>query len=46
MGDRAGLSSSGNDALASRLLDRLALGEGREDATVLERERDLESAAS
>jgi DNA-binding HxlR family transcriptional regulator len=46
MGDRAGLSSSGNDALASRLLDRLALGEGREDAAVLERERDLESAAS
>jgi hypothetical protein len=45
MGDRGGLSSSGNGALASTLLDRLALGEGRE-AAVVEPERDLESAAS
>jgi DNA-binding HxlR family transcriptional regulator len=44
MADRAGLSSSGNGSLASRLLDLLALGEGRE-AAVIERERDLESAA-
>ena len=44
MGDREGLSSSGNDSLAWTLLDRLALGEGRE-AAVLEPERDLESAA-
>jgi DNA-binding HxlR family transcriptional regulator len=45
MGDREGLSSSGNDSLASMLLDHLALGEGRE-AAALESERDLESAAS
>jgi DNA-binding HxlR family transcriptional regulator len=46
MGDRAGLSSSGDGALASTLLDLLALGEGHE-ASVIEhqRERDLESAA-
>jgi hypothetical protein len=44
MGDRGGLSSSGDGSLASTLLDRLALGEGRE-AAVLEPERDLESAA-
>ncbi len=44
MADREGLSSSGNTALASNLLDLLALGEGRE-AAVIEHERDLESAA-
>jgi DNA-binding HxlR family transcriptional regulator len=45
MGDRQGLSSSGNDSLASTLLDLLALGEGRE-AAVIDHEpaRDLESA--
>jgi DNA-binding HxlR family transcriptional regulator len=46
MGDRAGLSSSGNGSLASTLLDLLALGEGRETAMLEpERDRDLESAA-
>jgi DNA-binding HxlR family transcriptional regulator len=44
MGDRTALTSSGNVALASTLLDLLALGEGRE-AAVLEPARDLESAA-
>jgi DNA-binding HxlR family transcriptional regulator len=44
IGDRAALSGSGNGALASSLLDLLALGEGRE-AAVLEPARDLESAA-
>jgi hypothetical protein len=44
MGDRTALTSSGNVALASTLLDLLALGEGRE-AAVLEPQRDLESAA-
>jgi DNA-binding HxlR family transcriptional regulator len=43
-GDRTALASSGNGALASTLLDLLALGEGRE-AAVLEPQRDLESAA-
>jgi DNA-binding HxlR family transcriptional regulator len=43
MGDREGLSGSGNASLASTLLDLLALGEGRE-ASVIEHERDLESA--
>jgi len=43
MGDRAGLNSSGNASLASTLLDRLALGEGRE-AAVIDHARDLESA--
>jgi hypothetical protein len=43
MGDREGLSGSGNASLASTLLDILALGEGRE-ASVIEHERDLESA--
>jgi DNA-binding HxlR family transcriptional regulator len=43
MGDREGLSTSGNAALASTLLDGLALGEGRE-AAVIEHQRDLESA--
>ena len=43
MGDREGLSGSGNAALASTLLDLLALGEGRE-ASVIEHQRDLESA--
>jgi DNA-binding HxlR family transcriptional regulator len=45
MGDRAGLSNSGDPSLASTLLDLLALGEGREAAVgEPERERDLESA--
>jgi DNA-binding HxlR family transcriptional regulator len=44
MGDREGLTSSGNASLASTLLDHIALGEGRE-AAVIDRERDLESAA-
>ncbi len=43
MGDREGLASSGNASLAWSLLDRIALGEGRE-AAVIDRERDLESA--
>jgi DNA-binding HxlR family transcriptional regulator len=43
MGDREGLTSSGNAALAWTLLDRIALGEGRE-AAVIDHERDLESA--
>jgi hypothetical protein len=43
LGDRDGLSSSGNASLASTLLDLLALGEGRE-ASVIEHARDLESA--
>jgi DNA-binding HxlR family transcriptional regulator len=43
MGDREGLATSGNPALASTLLDLLALGEGREGA-VIEHQRDLESA--
>jgi hypothetical protein len=43
MGDREGLSSSGDGSLSSALLDLLALGEGRE-AAVIDRERDLESA--
>ena len=43
MGDRSGLSTSGDAALASTLLDLLALGEGRE-AAVIEHQRDLESA--
>jgi DNA-binding HxlR family transcriptional regulator len=43
LGDRDGLSSSGNASLGSTLLDLLALGEGRQ-AAVIERERDLESA--
>jgi hypothetical protein len=44
MADRAGLNNSGNASLASTLLDRLALGEGRE-AAVIDHARDLESAA-
>ncbi|MGH2891764.1 MAG: winged helix-turn-helix transcriptional regulator [Solirubrobacteraceae bacterium] len=45
MGDRDGLTSSGNAALASALLDLLALGEGREPSIIeRERERDFESA--
>ena len=44
IGDREGLSSSGNGALASTLLDLLALGQGSE--TLMEAERKLESAAS
>ena len=43
LGDRGGLSSSGNASLASTLLDLLALGEGRE-GSVIEHARDLESA--
>jgi hypothetical protein len=43
MGDREGLTSSGNASLAWTLLDRIALGEGRE-AAVIDHERDLESA--
>jgi DNA-binding HxlR family transcriptional regulator len=43
LGDREGLSSSGNGSLAWTLLDLLALGEGRQ-AAVIEHERDLESA--
>ncbi len=43
IGDREGLSSSGDAALASSLLDLLALGEGRE-AAVIEHQRDLETA--
>ena len=46
VGDRAGLSSSGNAPLAWSLFDLLALGEGREVAApMVEHERDLESAA-
>lgn len=46
VGDRAGLSSSGNASLAWSLFDLLALGEGREATVgVVEHERDLESAA-
>jgi len=46
MGDRAGLSSSGNASLAWSLFDLLALGESRETvAPMVEHERDLESAA-
>jgi hypothetical protein len=45
MANRDGLRSSGNPALASTLLDLLALGEGREGAVIdPQRERDLESA--
>jgi hypothetical protein len=43
VGERDGLRSTGNAALASTLLDLLSLGQGRDIA--LERERDLESAA-
>ena len=43
MGDREGLTSSGNASLAWTLLDHIALGEGRE-AAVIDHERDLESA--
>jgi hypothetical protein len=43
IGERDGLRSSGNVALASTLLDLLSLGQGRDIA--LEAERDLESAA-
>ncbi len=43
LGDREGLSTSGDTSLAATLLDLLALGEGRE-AAVIERQRDLESA--
>jgi hypothetical protein len=43
MGDREALASSGNTSLAWTLLDRLALGEGRE-AAVIDHARDLESA--
>jgi DNA-binding HxlR family transcriptional regulator len=46
VGDRTGLSSSGNASLAWSLFDLLALGEGREATVgVVEHERDLESAA-
>jgi hypothetical protein len=46
MGDREGLTSSGNASLAGTLLDLLALGEGREAAVIdHQRQRDLESAA-
>jgi DNA-binding HxlR family transcriptional regulator len=45
MANRDGLQSSGNPALASTLLDLLALGEGREAAAIdPQRQRDLESA--
>jgi hypothetical protein len=45
MGERDGLTTSGNAALAATLLDLVALGQGSQ-APMLEAERDLESAAS
>jgi DNA-binding HxlR family transcriptional regulator len=48
MGDRAGLSSSGDASLAWSLFELLALGEGREAMTPVvehQHERDFESAA-
>jgi DNA-binding HxlR family transcriptional regulator len=44
IGDRDGLSRSGDEALASTLLDLVALGQGSEAG--IEAERNLESAAS
>ncbi len=45
IGERDGLTTSGNAALAAALLDLLALGQGSQ-APLLEAERDLESAAT